>query len=237
MVDPSFTSCSLLRTDRGSARDWSHERRGWLSPEGFLWAGAPRPAAATPGGARGLHRQQHPAGVSGHPQRIREQHHAELHGRLQRPFAQHHGVGYVSRLCLPHVRGCRTRGIFPVQSNDFRHERKDDCLGFLFSSFSAWASHVNTSLAIGWCRGGPIEQLSLRFTLACVHHHTLNEWTGWRTDFLGLSGVIKTTWRSLTGIVSRTLTLSWHKEAIFPWLVTALSKLTLEWSSLREGSV
>lgn len=146
LVDPSFTSCSLLRTDRGSARDWSHERHGWLSPEGFLWAGAPRPAAAAPGGARGLHRQQHPAGVSGHPQRIREQHHAELHGRLQRPLAQHHGVGYVSRLCLPHVRGCRTRGRFPVQSNDFRHERKDDCLWFLFSGFSAWASHVNTSV-------------------------------------------------------------------------------------------
>lgn len=41
-------------------------------------------------------------------------------------------------------------------------------------------------------------------TLACVNHHTLNEWTGWRTDFLGLSGVIKTTWRSLTGLVPGT---------------------------------
>lgn len=48
---------------------------------------------------------------------------------------------------------------------------------------------------------GPIEHLSQRFTLACVDHHTLNERSGWRKDFLGLSGVIKTTWRSLTGIV------------------------------------
>lgn len=98
-----------------------------------------------------------------------------------------------------------------------------------YSAVFQLESHVNTSVGhrLSLLIMGRADRPPLRFTLACVDHHTLSEWTGWWKDILGLGGVIKSTWRSLTGIVSCTLTLSWHKQAIFPRFITALSKLTL----------